>query len=43
MTVGIDKIGFFTSNYYLDMTDLANARGEDPNKYLIESASSNRP
>ncbi|GAD15927.1 hydroxymethylglutaryl-CoA synthase [Lentilactobacillus otakiensis] len=35
MTVGIDKIGFFTSNYYLDMTDLANARGEDPNKYLI--------
>lgn len=35
MTVGIDKIGFFTSKYYLDMADLANARGEDPNKYLI--------
>ncbi|MCJ2160777.1 hydroxymethylglutaryl-CoA synthase [Lentilactobacillus kefiri] len=35
MKIGIDKIGFFTSNYYLDMVDLANARGEDPNKYLI--------
>lgn len=35
MTIGIDKIGFFTSNYYLDMVDLAAARGEDPNKYLI--------
>ncbi|MCT2882592.1 hydroxymethylglutaryl-CoA synthase [Lentilactobacillus buchneri] len=35
MTIGIDKMGFFTSDYYLDMADLANARGEDPNKYLI--------
>ena len=35
MTIGIDKIGFFTSNYYLDIVDLAAARGEDPNKYLI--------
>lgn len=35
MTVGIDKIGFFTSPYYIDMTDLANARNVDPNKYLI--------
>lgn len=35
MIVGIDKIAFFTSPYYIDMTDLANARGEDPNKYLI--------
>lgn len=35
MQVGIDKIGFFTSNYFLDMVDLANARGEDPDKYLI--------
>ncbi|GAA2977351.1 hydroxymethylglutaryl-CoA synthase [Lentilactobacillus parakefiri] len=35
MTIGIDKIGFFTSDYYLDMVDLAAARGEDPNKYLI--------
>lgn len=35
VTVGIDKIGFFTPDHYLDMVDLAHARGEDPNKYLI--------
>lgn len=35
MQVGIDKIGFFTPNKYVDMVDLANARGEDPNKFLI--------
>lgn len=35
MQVGIDQIGFFTPNKYVDMVDLANARGEDPNKYLI--------
>ncbi|MCF6514930.1 hydroxymethylglutaryl-CoA synthase [Lactobacillus sp. S2-2] len=33
--VGIDKIGFFTPNFYLDMNDLAEDRNEDPNKYLI--------
>ncbi|NLR33152.1 hydroxymethylglutaryl-CoA synthase [Levilactobacillus tujiorum] len=35
VSVGIDKIGFYTPNDYLDMVDLATARGEDPNKYLI--------
>ncbi|GAA3637904.1 hydroxymethylglutaryl-CoA synthase [Lactobacillus hamsteri] len=35
MQVGIDKIGFFTPNKYVDMVDLAHARNEDPNKYLI--------
>ncbi len=35
MRIGIDKIGFFTSPYYVDMVDLAQARGEDPNKFLI--------
>ena len=35
MKIGIDKIGFYTSNMYVDMTELANARNEDPNKYLI--------
>ncbi|MFT8882814.1 MAG: hydroxymethylglutaryl-CoA synthase [Liquorilactobacillus hordei] len=35
MKIGIDKIGFATSDLYLDMVDLANARQEDPNKYLI--------
>lgn len=35
MNVGIDKISFFVPNYYVDMTDLALARNEDPNKFLI--------
>ncbi|USS90959.1 hydroxymethylglutaryl-CoA synthase [Fructilactobacillus carniphilus] len=35
MNVGIDQIGFYTPNYYLDLRDLAYARHEDPNKYLI--------
>ncbi|KAF0344708.1 hydroxymethylglutaryl-CoA synthase [Pediococcus acidilactici] len=35
MNIGIDKISFFTSDLYLPMEDLAKARNEDPNKYLI--------
>lgn len=35
MQVGIDKIGFYTPNKYVDMVDLANARNQDPNKFLI--------
>lgn len=35
MTTGIDQIGFYTPDKYLDMVDLAQARGVDPNKYLI--------
>lgn len=35
MTVGIDKISFFVPPYFIDMTDLANARKVDPNKFLI--------
>ncbi|MDU6523524.1 hydroxymethylglutaryl-CoA synthase [Enterococcus devriesei] len=35
MTIGIDKISFQVPNYYLDMTDLANARETDPNKFHI--------
>ncbi|BDR60199.1 hydroxymethylglutaryl-CoA synthase [Lactobacillus xylocopicola] len=35
MQVGIDRIGFYTPNKYVDMTELAQARGDDPNKYLI--------
>ncbi len=35
VNVGIDKIGFYTPSLYLDMAELATARGEDPNKYLI--------
>ncbi|MGX7348434.1 hydroxymethylglutaryl-CoA synthase [Aerococcus vaginalis] len=33
--VGIDKIGFYTAPYYLDMTDLAHARNEEPDKFKI--------
>lgn len=35
MKIGIDKLGFYTSEFYIDMAKLAQARGEDPNKYLI--------
>ena len=32
MTIGIDKIGFATSQYVLKLQDLAEARGIDPEK-----------
>lgn len=35
MQVGIDQIGFYTPNKYVDMVDLAHARIQDPNKFLI--------
>lgn len=35
MEIGIDKLGFFTPDLYVDMAKLAHARQEDPNKYLI--------
>lgn len=35
MKIGIDKINFFTPPTYIDMTELAEVRGVDPNKYLI--------
>ncbi len=35
LAVGIDRISFATPNYYLNLTDLANARGIDPNKFTI--------
>lgn len=35
MQIGIDQIGFYTPNKYVDMVDLAHARNEDPDKYLI--------
>lgn len=33
MTIGIDKIGFATSRYRLDVADLAQARGVEPAKF----------
>lgn len=35
VTVGIDKLGFQTSDRYVAMTELARKRNVDPNKYLI--------
>lgn len=35
MNVGIDKIGFYTPPYYVDMVDLAKERGDDPAKYTV--------
>ena len=33
MKIGIDKIGFSTASYYLDIRDLAVARGIEPDKF----------
>lgn len=35
VTVGIDQMGFYTPHLYLDMTALAQARGDDPAKYHV--------
>ncbi|MCO0831549.1 hydroxymethylglutaryl-CoA synthase [Fructobacillus sp. W13] len=35
MAVGIEGISFYTPGYSLDMVDLANARGEEPDKFTI--------
>jgi len=35
MTIGIDKIAFYTPNYVLDLITLAKARGDEPDKYTI--------
>ncbi len=35
MKIRIDRLSFFIPNLYLDMTDLAESRGDDPAKYHI--------
>ena len=35
MKIGIDKIGFYIPSLYVDMTELAHARGVEPEKYTI--------
>lgn len=35
MNIGIDQISFYTSQYYLDLRTLAEARGVDPDKYVV--------
>ena len=33
MKIGIDRLSFYTSNYYVDLKTLAEARSVDPNKF----------
>ena len=33
--VGIDSIGFYTPGFYIDLRELAEVRGVDPDKYSI--------
>lgn len=35
LNIGIDKIGFYAPQYYLDMVKLAEKRGIDPDKFTI--------
>lgn len=35
MKIGIDRISFYTSNYFIDLKTLADARGVDPDKYYV--------
>ena len=35
MTIGIDQLGLYTPNYFVDMVKLAQARGDEPDKYTI--------
>ncbi|GGO83109.1 hydroxymethylglutaryl-CoA synthase [Marinobacterium nitratireducens] len=35
MSVGIDEISFYTSNYFLDLRSLARAQQTDPDKYYV--------
>jgi len=35
MNIGIDQISFYTSQYFLDLRALAEARGVDPDKYVV--------
>jgi hydroxymethylglutaryl-CoA synthase len=35
MKIGIDRLSFYTSNYYLDLKTLAQARAVDPDKYYV--------
>lgn len=35
MNIGIDRISFYTSNYFVDLKTLAKARSVDPDKYYL--------
>jgi hydroxymethylglutaryl-CoA synthase len=35
MNIGIDRVSFYTSNYFVDLSTLAEARSVDPDKYYV--------
>ncbi|AKP68128.1 hydroxymethylglutaryl-CoA synthase [Companilactobacillus ginsenosidimutans] len=35
MDIGIERIGFYTPNSYIDIVELAKARGQEPDKFTI--------
>ncbi len=35
MNIGIDRLSFYTSNYFVDLRTLAEARSVDPDKYYV--------
>lgn len=35
MKIGIDRLGLYSPNYYVDLAELATARNVDPNKFII--------
>ncbi len=35
MNIGIDRLSFYTSNYFVDLKTLAKARSVDPDKYYV--------
>lgn len=35
MQIGIDRLGMYSPHFFVDMKDLAEARGVDPNKFII--------
>lgn len=35
MNIGIDQIGLYSPHYFVDLGELATARGVDPNKFII--------
>ena len=35
MNIGIDRLSFYTSNYFVDLKTLADARSVDPDKYYL--------
>lgn len=43
MSIGIDRIGMATPAFYVDLIELAKARGDEPDKYTIGIGQDNKP